>query len=66
MGEKIAYTMRIDKDIYSKAQIVAAELRSVNNLIEYLLMQKIKEYDQSQGSENGKLKYDKSDLANLR
>ena len=46
MAEKIAYTMRIDSEIYEKAKIVAeSELRSVNNLIEYLLLQKIREYE---------------------
>lgn len=46
MAKKIAYTMRLDEEIYKKAQVVAeSELRSVNNLIEYLLLQKIKEYE---------------------
>ncbi len=48
MGKKIAYTMRIDEEIYKKAQLVAEnELRSVNNLIEYLLLQKIREFESS-------------------
>lgn len=46
MGSKIAYTMRIDEEIYEKAKLVAEnELRSVNNLIEYLLLQRIKEFE---------------------
>jgi len=46
MGTKIAYTIRIDEEIYEKAKIVAeSELRSVNNLIEYLLLKKIKEFE---------------------
>ncbi|MEV2909250.1 hypothetical protein ABNF65_11530 [Paenibacillus larvae] len=49
MGQKIAYTMRIDEDIYEKAKVVAeTELRSVNNLIEYLLLQKIREFESNE------------------
>lgn len=49
MGSKIAYTMRIDEEIYEKAKIVAEhELRSVNNLIEYLLLQKIRDFETTQ------------------
>ena len=46
MSSKIAYTMRIDEDIYEKAKIVAeSELRSVNNLIEFLLLKRIQEFE---------------------
>lgn len=49
MGNKIAYTMRIDEDIYEKAKLVAeSELRSVNNLIEFLLLKRIQEFEASQ------------------
>lgn len=49
MASKVAYTMRIDEDIYEKAKIVAEhELRSVNNLIEYLLLQKIRDFETTQ------------------
>lgn len=49
MGSKIAYTMRIDEEIYEKAKVVAEhELRSVNNLIEYLLLQKIRDFETTQ------------------
>lgn len=51
MGNKVAYTMRIDEDIYEKAKLVAEnELRSVNNLIEYLLLQKIREFEATQNA----------------
>lgn len=49
MSKKIAYTMRIDEEIYKKAQLVAeSELRSVNNLIEFLLLKRIQEFEVTQ------------------
>ena len=54
MAEKIPYTIRIDKEIYEKAKIVAEnELRSVNNLIEFLLLQKIREFESRVQSTSG-------------
>jgi len=51
---KIAYTIRIDEDLYEKAKIVAEEeLRSVNNLIEFLLLKKIQEHSVLKNSPSG-------------
>jgi hypothetical protein len=50
---KVAYTIRIDESIYEKAKMVAEkEHRSVNNLVEYLLLLRIQEHGLFEGPQS--------------
>lgn len=56
---KIQFSLRINPEIYAKLKIIAKkDTRSVSNLIDYLIMQKIAAYE----CENGEIELTDEDI----
>ena len=56
---KIQFSLRINPEIYAKLKIIAKkDTRSVSNLIDYLIMQKIAAYE----CKNGKIELTDEDI----
>ncbi|MDO4301763.1 MAG: hypothetical protein Q4D26_10280 [Clostridia bacterium] len=59
---KIQFSLRIDPVIYAKLKVIAKkDTRSVSNLIDYLIIQKIMSYER----ENGEIELTDEDIYDI-